>query len=107
LCLAATNGVWDSDKMPKKAMSDGKDYYAMMYALMHGETLGGPWSNWRVEALLRSAPCAGPCNQTKGCNLTSGWMGESRIINPEQRVGSKHFGGEMNGMDYMQMFSAY
>jgi len=107
LCLAAVNGTWDNGKMPRQALSDGKDYYAMMYALFHDETLKEPWSNWRMESLLRSAPCGGPCNQTTDCVPTPGWMGESRVINPEQRVGSEHFNGEMNGMDYMQMFSAY
>ncbi len=107
LCLAAVDGTWDGDKMPRKAMSDGKDYYALMYALMHKDKLSGSWSDWRVESLLRSAPCGGPCNGASGCLAVPGWMGESRVINPEQRVGSRHFEGEMNGMDYMQIFSAY
>ncbi len=107
LCLAAVNGTWNEDKMPRMAMGDGKDYYALMYALMHDTKLEGPWSDWRIESLLRSAPCGGPCNGPRSCEPTPGWMGESRVMNPGDRFGSRHFQGEMNGIDFMQIMSAY
>lgn len=107
LCLAAVNGTWNGAKISRRAMSDGKDYFAMLYAILHRDSLEDPWSDWRVESLLRSAPCSGPCNEARGCQPAPGWMGESRVINPEDRIGSQHFQGEMNGMDYMQIMSAY
>ena len=108
LRLAAVNGVWDGSKMASKAMGDGKDYFALTWALLHDATLPEPWSDWRMEALLRSAPCGGPCRGLPGCSNTPGWMSESRVNGPGDRFGSRHYPqGEFNGMDYMGVFAAY
>ena len=61
------------------------DYdFAMTYAILHDTTLPEPWSDWRIEAILDSAPCAGPCTGIDpafgGCDEVSGWRGESRIL---------------------------
>lgn len=106
LKLAAANGTWRPAKMAKMAMGDGKDYYALAYAALQGKTLPEPYSDWRIESLLASAPCSGPC-RGPGCNEVPGWMGESRTMNPEQRFGSRHWRGEFNGMDYMATYAAY
>ncbi|MCC6625182.1 MAG: hypothetical protein IT385_28300 [Deltaproteobacteria bacterium] len=107
LKLAAANGVWDADKMPSMAMQDGKDYYALAWSLLQGHALEAPYSDWRIEALLRSAPCSGPCRGPGCTNEVIGWMGESRTMNPEDRAGSRHWQGQFNGMDYMATFAAY
>ncbi len=108
LRLAAVNGDWDVDKMPRMAMSDGKDYFALTYALLHDATLEGPWSDWRLEALLRSAPCGGPCRGTEGCQQVPGWLGPSRSQDSGSRFGSRHTAhAEFNGLDYLSLFAAY
>ena len=105
--LAAANGVWGPGKMSSKATTDNKDYYALAYAILQDKELESPYSDWRVEAFLRSAPCTGPC-RGGGCAVeVPGWMGESRTMNPEDRFGSRHFTGEFNGIDYMATFAAY
>jgi len=108
LRLAAVNGDWDGPKMARKAMGDGKDLYVLTWALLHDAALPEPWSDWRLEALLRSAPCGGPCFGTAGCGEPYGWMSESRTCGPNGRFGSRHHSeAENNGLDYMALFSAY
>jgi len=107
LRLAAANGVWDAEKMARRALSDGKDYYALAWSLLQDKALAAPFSDWRIEALLRSAPCGGPCRGKSCASETPGWMGESRNTNPEQRFGSEHWQGEFNGLDYMALYAAY
>ena len=108
LRLAAVNGVWDGAKMTRMAQGDGKDYLAVTWAILHDATLPAPWSDWRMEALLRSAPCSGPCRGVPGCSNSPGWMSESRVNGAGDRIGSRHFPqAEFNGMDYMGMFAAY
>ena len=108
LRLAAMTSDWDPAKMPKKSMSDGKDYFALVYALVQGVPLAEPFSAWRVEALLRSAPCGGPCWETAGCEDVPGWRGETRTIAPRNRMGSQHQRrAGFNGLDYMALFAAW
>jgi len=108
LRLAAANGVWDGEKMARMALGDGKDLYPLTWALLHDATLPAPWSDWRLEALLRSAPCGGPCFGTAGCSQPFGWMSESRTCGPNSRFGSRHHReSEYNGLDYLALFSAY
>ncbi|MFO0750186.1 MAG: calcium-binding protein [Myxococcota bacterium] len=110
--LAAVDGAWDGEKIATKALGNGSDFYAMTWAIMHGETLPAPWSDWRIEALLDSAPCGGPCIGVSaahgGCDEASGWRGESRILEPGDVDGSRNVGdAEFNGMDYMAYYAAY
>ena len=108
LRLAAANGDWDGEKMARMSQGDGKDYYALTWAILHGATIPAPWSDWRVESLLRSAPCSGPCRGTAGCADPPGWMSESRTHGPGDRFGSQHYPqAEFNGLDYMGLFAAY
>jgi len=108
LRLAAANGVWDGEKMASRAQGDGKDYYALTWALLHDAEIPAPWSDWRLEALLRSAPCGGPCRGVAGCANTFGWMSESRTHGPGDRFGSGHYPeAEFNGLDYLGLFAAY
>lgn len=111
--LAAVDGSWDGDKIARKAMANGSDFYAMTYAIMHGETLPEPWSDWRVEAALDAAPCGGPCIGS-ACAVAgqsdevSGWRGESRILQPGDSDGSRHVpDAQFNGMDYLATYAAY
>lgn len=105
--LASVDGSWDGDKMVRKALGNGSDYYAMTWAIHRGATLPEPWSDWRLEALLDSAPCDGPC-VGEGCLESPGWRGESRVLSPGDVEGSRHVNdAELNGMDYMAYYSAY
>jgi len=108
LRLAAMTSDWGPEKIAKKAMIDAKDYFPLVYALVQGVTLPSPFSPWRVEALLRSAPCEGPCWNTAGCADTPRWRGESVVINPGDRMGNPgHPAAQFNGMDYMMLFAAW
>ncbi len=108
LRLAALTGDWNTSKMPKMAMGDGKDYFALTYALIHQVELDAPFSAWRVESLLGTAPCGGPCLGEPGCEERGGWMSEARTTNPEDRFGSRHHPhAEFNGLDYLSMFAAW
>jgi len=110
--LAAVDNSWDGDKITRKAMGNGSDYYALTWAIMHDETLPEPWSDWRIESLLDSAPCGGPCisvgAEFGGCEEVPGWRGESRVLQPGDIEGSRHVSGaQFNGLDYMAFYSAY
>jgi hypothetical protein len=107
LKLAAANNVWDARKLANMSMSDGKDHYVLVWSLLHDRPVDAPFSDWRIESLLRSAPCGGPCRGFGCANEAPGWMGESRTVNPEDRMGSKHYEGEGNGLDYMLVYAAY
>lgn len=106
LRLAAVNGDWSMAKLASRSLGDGKDYYALVAAILQDGRLPAPFSEWRVEALLRSASCEGPCRENQTCNQTPGWMGESRTMNAGDRFGSRHWRGEFNGLDYLATFAA-
>lgn len=110
--LVAVDGSWDGDKMVHKAMGNGSEYFALTWAIMHDAALPAPWSDWRIEALLDSAPCSSPCvgvaAEYGGCQETPGWRTESRILEPGDIEGSRHVNGaEFNGLDYMGYYAAY
>lgn len=110
--LAAVDGSWDADKITAKALGNGTDYYAMTWAILHDATLPAPWSDWRVEALLDSAPCSVPCTgvaaEFGGCTEVPGWRSESRVLQPGDVEGSRHVReAEFNGLDYMGYYLAY
>lgn len=108
MMLAGAGQTWGIDKLAKKAAEDNKDYYALVGALMSGRKIPSPYADWRVEGLLRSAPCGGPCVGHADCDARYGWMGESRIFNAHDRAGSVHVpNGEFNGIDYMSLFAAW
>lgn len=107
LRLAAVNGDWSMSKMANRSLGDGKDYYALVSAILQDGRLPAPFSEWRVESLLRSAPCSGPCRGPRDCAEAPGWMGESRTMNANDRFGSRHFLGEFNGLDYLATFAAW
>lgn len=108
LRLAAMSDVWAPDKMARNAARDGKDVFAMIHAIAHGADLVPHFADWRIEALLRSAPCGGPCRGTVGCANKPGWLGESRTSITGDRFGSRHHPvAEFNGLDYMLTFAAW
>ena len=104
---AITNG-WSASKMAGRAAKDAKELYALSHAVLHDIELDEEISTWRIESLLGSAPCQGPCNATPGCNNGKAWKGEHRFMNPESRAGCKHRSqAEFNGMDYMTLHNLY
>jgi len=109
LRLNAANGDWDADKTASRAVGDDKDYFAMTWALLQQGSLDGTsFSAWRIESILDSATCAGPCRGYDDCEDAPGWKGENRIMNPGDRSGSRHFPrAEFNGLDYMALHNAY
>lgn len=108
LQMAAATADWSSEKVVRRALADGKDYYAMTYALIHGVELPGEFSDWRIESVLDSADCEGPCRGYAECGEGTGWKAENRIDNPGDSTGSRHFPkGEFNGLDYMALHNVY
>ena len=108
LRLAAFTDDWTADTMAEKALNEGKDFYALIYSLIHESPASAPLSLWRIEALLRSAPCQGPCWGTDGCTNTPGWRGMSRNYRAEHRMGKWYSQeAEFNGIDYMALFAAW
>lgn len=109
LKLAAMTAVWSADKLTRRSVGDGKDYYAILFALMNDQRLPDDFSEWRVDAVLDSAPCGGPCRGYAHCDADSaGWQGESRIFGPNDRAGSRHHPrAEFNGLDYMALHNVW
>ncbi len=101
LRLLAITYDWDDDKYATRAVADGKDSFVMARALLHDTQLPAGFSAWRVEAILDSAPCSGPCFHSTGCSDPPGWGAEHRTSNPGDRFGGRHWSGEFNGLDYM------
>ena len=100
--LAITND-WDDDKYALRAVADGKDAFVLARAVLQGSPLPASFSSWRIESILDSAPCSGPCFHTTGCDDPAGWGAEHRTSNPGDRFGSRHWSGEFNGLDYMAL----
>lgn len=108
LQLAAVANEWSADKMARQAVGDGKDVFALMHAIFNDAPIGEAFSDWRVEQVLDSAPCGGPCRDLAGCVDAPGWKAESRIFGPDDRSGSRHYpNAEFNGLDYMVIHNAY
>jgi hypothetical protein len=107
LRLLAITDDWDDDKYTARAVSDGKDAFVLARALIHGTDPGASFSPWRVEAILDSAPCSGPCFHSTGCADPPGWAAEHRTSNPGDRFGTRHWSGEFNGIDYMALHNLY
>lgn len=107
LRMQAINGDWSSDDFARRAVLDGKDSFALSYALVQQRPAGAALANWRVESLLASAPCPGPCSTTSGCADPLGWMSEHRFTNPLDRFGSRHWQGEFTGLDYLVLHNLY
>lgn len=106
--LVTITGDWNSDKVAKKAVDDAKDIFSLVYALHHGTPVGKAQSLWRIESLLTSAPCSGPCHKTPGCEEANGWKGSDRTKSPDERLGNKHYmKAEFNGLDYMLLHNLY
>ncbi|TNF28977.1 MAG: calcium-binding protein [Deltaproteobacteria bacterium] len=109
LKLASMTAVWSIDKLSGRAVGDTKDYYAVLAALMNDTRLPDDFSEWRMESVLDSAPCGGPCRGYASCDAgNEGWKGESRIFGPRDRIGSRyHPEAEFNGLDYMAIHNVW
>jgi len=108
LRLAAVTDEWSENKLARLAVGDAKEYFSFTHALMHGTQVGDALSLWHVESVLSSAPCGGPCRDASGCDDPRGWKGESRVMGPGDRAGSRHHrSAHFNGLDYMALHNAY
>jgi hypothetical protein len=108
LRLMAITGTWDRDgKFAQRAIGDGKDFFVLSRYLLGELPLPEDFPYWRIEAVLDSAPCSGPCFATTNCSNPMGWSGENGITTPGDRFGNRHFTGEYNGLDYMALHNAY
>ncbi len=105
---AASSKLWDAAKTTERATYDGKDYFALTYAIIHNEQAPAPFSPWRIESILDTAPCTGPCRGYEHCEDAPGWRGDSRNTSPTNRSGNVHHPrGEFNGIDYMVIHNLY
>ncbi|MBU1429720.1 hypothetical protein KKF91_04065, partial [Myxococcota bacterium] len=108
LRLMAIVGGWEADEMASRSVEDHKEIYALAYALIHNARLPAPFSRWRMERILDSAPCGGPCYNVEGCEEAPGWRGEHRWTGPGDRNGCKHHReAEFNGLDYLLLHHLY
>lgn len=108
LRLVAVSGTWDPEQIALAAADDSKDVFALAHAVLQGAPLGSATQPWRIESLLSSAPCAGPCTATAACLEVDSWQGPSRTTRPTQRLGGPRWpGGEFNGLDYMLLHNLY
>ncbi len=106
--LTAVVDQWDADTMARRTSEDDKIAFALAWSLFHGEPMGAAVSTWRIESLLDSAPCQGPCRDVPGCENTRRWMGPSMVHNPGSRIGDRHNNEkEFNGIDYMLLHNLY
>lgn len=106
--LAAVTDEWSADKLARLTVGDAKEYFSLTHAVMHGVQTGDALSLWHVESVLSSAPCGGPCRDSSGCVEARGWKGETRVMNPGDRAGSRHHPhAHFNGLDYMALHNAY
>lgn len=106
--LAALTAAWSPDTMAWKAAERRAEVFPYIQAVVHGEPVGEHMAGFIMESLLTSAPCGGPCKDTRGCSETHGWRGPDRVNSGEYREGSFYgIGGEFNGLDYMLMHNFY
>ncbi|MDY0062679.1 MAG: calcium-binding protein [Myxococcota bacterium] len=108
LRLQAITGDWDAEKYTRFAVGDSKELFAFHHALNQGVPVGAELSLWRMESILGSAPCGGPCREVAGCVEVNGWLGEHRFYDNRDRIGGKYRpGAEYNGLDYMALHNLY
>ena len=76
----------------------------MAHAVLYDLEIPADAVDWRMDEMLSSAPCDGPCHETVGCVSVPGWSGDDRWRNPEKNFGSVNRSvGEYSGYDYMLM----
>ncbi len=107
--LESIIGSWDADKFSQRAAKDLKETFIIARAIHQDSPyLGSGMSLWRIDSVLTSAPCSGPCNRTPGCDNAGGWQGQHRFHNPSDRAGGAHDGvADWNGLDYLEMHNLY
>jgi hypothetical protein len=94
--------TWDQATMASRAVDDDREVFALAHALVKDVPVDPLIAPWRMEALMTSAPCDGPCFGTPGCNRVMGWAGEHRFVSPRDRAGNHNREvAEYNGIDYM------
>jgi Ca2+-binding RTX toxin-like protein len=105
---AAYTGDWEPEEAAQRAVHGNQDYFALTYAIINDVPLPEPFSPWRLEALLDSAPCSGPCSGYDHCEDAPGWRGDSVNTSPDNRAGNHHHPkAEFNGLDYMALHNLY
>ncbi len=108
LRLMAITGTWDAGgKFLTRAVGDGKDLYVLSRSILSGRAPSADFAMWRVEEMLGSAPCSGPCFGFAGCDDPAGWGASNRFATPGDRFGNRHWAGEYSGMDYMALHNLY
>ncbi len=99
--------LWDDAKYDQVSLESGRELWALSHALYWGRPLADEYPLWRMASILSQAPCEGPCSGASCDHETPGWMGENYFVSPNQRLGSQHFEGEYNGLDYLIAHNLY
>jgi hypothetical protein len=108
LMLATCVDQWSPEKLEKRSMDYGAAIFPLARAILYDGAVPGSALSWRLDQILSSAPCNGPCHGTPGCEDVPGWRGDDRWRNPEKMYhGVNRPVGEFNGYDYMLLHNLY